>query len=84
MEFTLKVVYARAKKNKNKVTSKMSDAQKRLEFVEKKLPLLILESNNEFKNHIIVKSSVETKNQLDGFMSALFLVDLTLKNENGV
>lgn len=62
----------------------MSDVQAGLAFIEKKVPLLILESNKDFKNHTIEKSIAKSKSQLDGFMCSIYSIDLTLKDQNGV
>lgn len=61
----------------------MTEAEKRLKFVEEKLPFLILKNNKDFKNHSIVKSIAKANSQLDGFMAAIYSLDLTLKDQNG-
>ena len=62
----------------------MTDEQARLEFIEKKVPLLILENNKDFKNHKIITSKATAKRQLDGFMCTIVALDLTLEDQNGV
>jgi hypothetical protein len=61
----------------------MSEAQKRLDFVQNVLPKLIIERNNELMNHEIVKCTAKASNELDGFMSSVYFIDLTLKNADG-
>lgn len=60
----------------------MTDQQKKINFIENILPKLIIERNEEFKNHRVVKCSATPNSQLDGFMAAIYSVELELKNPN--
>ncbi|CAG9808590.1 unnamed protein product [Chironomus riparius] len=60
----------------------MTDQQKKINFIENSLPKLILERNEELKNHDIVKCTATPNSQLDGFMAAIYSVELVLKNPN--
>lgn len=62
----------------------MGEEQRRLNFIQNKLPKLILESNEEFKNHKILKCEASANSQIDGFMAAIYFVQLILKDENGM
>lgn len=63
----------------------MSDeAQKKLNFIENILPTFILKRNEEFSNHTVVKCSAEACSTLDGFMSAIYTVELVLQDQSGV
>jgi hypothetical protein len=59
----------------------MSGEQSRLDFVKNKLPLLIIERNEDFKNCSIVKCDAKSNKQLDGFMAEIFSVELTLRDD---
>lgn len=61
----------------------MADNQKTVNFIENVLPKLILERNEELKDHKVVKCTAEACTTLDGFMSAIYQVQLVLKNESG-
>lgn len=55
-----------------------------MEFIQNVLPSMILERNEDLRSKSIVKCTAEASLQLDGFMSAIFSVELVLKDENGV
>lgn len=59
------------------------EAEKKLNFIQNVLPKLILGRNEELQNHIVVKCSAEPCSSLDGFMSAIYTVDLVLKDQSG-
>lgn len=59
------------------------EGQKKLNFIQNVLPKLILERNEDLKFHTIVKCSAEACATLDGFMSAIYTVDLVLKDQSG-
>jgi hypothetical protein len=61
----------------------MSEQQRKLNFIENVLPKLIIDRNEELKNHSVVKCSAKANSQLDGFMAAIYSVDLELKNADG-
>lgn len=62
----------------------MSDeAQKKLNFIENVLPALILQRNEDLKGQTVVKCSATAATSLDGFMSAIYTVDLSLKDKKG-
>jgi hypothetical protein len=61
---------------------KMTEGQKKLEFIQKILPRMILDCNDDLKNHSIVKCSAEACATLDGFMSAIYTVELVVKDQN--
>jgi hypothetical protein len=60
------------------------EAIKKIDFIEKTLPQLIVERNEEFKGYEVISCRAELCQQLDGFMSAIYDVELTMKapNEN--
>lgn len=60
----------------------MTDQQKKINFIENVLPKLILERNEELKSHEVVKCTATPNSQLDGFMAAIYSVELVLKNPN--
>lgn len=60
----------------------MEEGQKKLNFIEKALPKLILERNEDLRNQTIVSCAAEACTSLDGFMSAIYTVDLVLKDQN--
>jgi hypothetical protein len=62
----------------------MDEERRRLDFIEKELPKLILEKNEEFKNYSLVKCEAKANNQIEGFMAAIYFVQLLLKDENGM
>ena len=59
------------------------EGQKKLNFIENILPKLILERNEDLNGQTIVKCSAEACTTLDGFMSAIYTVDLVLKDQSG-
>jgi hypothetical protein len=62
----------------------MSDeGQKKLNFIQNVLPKLILETNADLKTHSVVKCTAEACATLDGFMSAIYTVELILKDPSG-
>ncbi|KAG5673217.1 hypothetical protein PVAND_003281 [Polypedilum vanderplanki] len=60
----------------------MSDQNKILNFIRNKLPQLILNHNDDLKGHKIVNCDVKANTQLDGFMSSLYFLNITLENEH--
>lgn len=62
----------------------MAELQKRLNFIQNDLPKLIIERNDEFKNYSVIKCEARANSQIDGFMAAIFFVQLVLKDEHGV
>lgn len=60
-----------------------NEGQKKLNFIENILPKLILERNEDLKCQSVVKCSAEACTTLDGFMSAIYTVDLVLKDQSG-
>lgn len=62
----------------------MSEGQKKkISFIENCLPKMILERNSELKHHTVVKCTATANSQLDGFMAAIYSVNLILQNPNG-
>lgn len=61
----------------------MADNQKKVNFIENVLPKLILERNEDLKGHKVVKCTAEACTTLDGFMSAIYQVQLVLQDESG-
>lgn len=53
----------------------------KLKFIENILPQLIIERNSDLQGQLVVKCTAEACSQLDGFMSAIYSVDLLLRNE---
>ena len=49
-----------------------------LNFIKNHLPKLIINYNKDLHNTKIIKCDVEASEQLNGFMSAIYLVDLVL------
>lgn len=60
----------------------VTEALRKLNFIEKVLPTLIVEQNEDFKNHEVISCRAELNKHLDGFMSAIFDVELTMKSPN--
>jgi hypothetical protein len=60
------------------------EGQNKLNFIQNVLPQLILEKNEDLKSQIVVKCSAEASASLDGFMSAIYTVDLVLKAQDGM
>lgn len=58
--------------------------QRQLKFIENVLPKLILERNDDLKNHKIVSSSAECSTTLDGFMAAIYQLRLVLESDSGM
>lgn len=54
--------------------------EKKLKFIQEVLPRLILESNEDLKGQSIVNCQASANTQLDGFMSAIYSVNILLKN----
>lgn len=61
----------------------MADNQKKVNFIENVLPKLILERNEDLKGHKVAKCTAEACTTLDGFMSAIYQVQLVLQDESG-
>lgn len=61
----------------------MTELQKKKNFIENSLPKLILERNEELRGHSVVKCSATPNSQLDGFMAAIYTVELILKSPEG-
>lgn len=59
------------------------ESEKKLNFIQKILPKLILERNDDLANQTVVACSAEACSSLDGFMSAIYTVDLVLKDQSG-
>jgi hypothetical protein len=59
-----------------------TEALRKLNFIEKVLPKLIVQQNEDFKNYEVISCRAELNKHLDGFMSAIFDVDLTMKGPN--
>lgn len=60
----------------------MEEIQRKLDFIKNVLPRLIIESNNELRNCIVVSCSADDDTKTDGFMSSIFKVILVLEDEN--
>lgn len=56
-----------------------TEVLRKIAFIEKVLPKLIVEQNEEFKEHEVISCRAELNKHLDGFMSAIFDVQLTMK-----
>lgn len=56
------------------------EADRKLKFIQEVLPGLIVERNEDLKGHHIVNCTASGNTQLDGFMSAIYSVNLLLKN----
>jgi hypothetical protein len=59
-----------------------TEALRKINFIEKILPKLIVERNEEFKGFEVISCRAELNKHLDGFMSAIFDVQLTMKGPN--
>ncbi|CRL03891.1 CLUMA_CG017015, isoform A [Clunio marinus] len=59
--------------------SNLSEDVKKIEFVEKILPTLIVEHNEEFKDYEVVSCRGELNKSMDGFMSDIINVELTME-----
>lgn len=55
----------------------------KLNFIQNVLPKLIIDQDDDLKNQTVVKCSAEACSTLDGFMSAIYSVDLILREVNG-
>lgn len=60
-----------------------NEAQKKLDFILNSLPNLILQRREELRDHTVVKCTGEAVSSLDGFMSAIYSVELILKDQDG-
>lgn len=60
----------------------VTESLRKLNFIEKVLPKLIIEQNEAFKNYEVINCRAELNKHLDGFMSAIYDVDLTMKGPN--
>lgn len=64
------------------VSEKMASANealRKINFIEEILPTLIVERNEDFKGFKVIKCRAELNKHLDGFMSAIYNVELTMK-----
>lgn len=52
---------------------------RKINFIEKILPTLIVEKNEEFKDYKVINCRAELNKHLDGFMSAIYDVQLTMQ-----
>lgn len=59
----------------------MNETAKKLNFCKNVIPKLILENNEEFKNHSIVSCSVTDETKTDGFMCSIYKMNLVLQDE---
>jgi hypothetical protein len=59
-----------------------TEALRKLNFIEKVLPKLIVEQNEDFKNYEVISCRAELSKHLDGFMCAIYDVELTMKGQN--
>lgn len=59
------------------------EGQKKLNFIQNILPKLILERNEDLKSQTVVKCEAEACTTLDGFMSAIYTVNLVMKDQSG-
>lgn len=59
------------------------EGQKKLNFIQKVLPRLIIERNADLMNQKVVQCTAEPCSSLDGFMSAIYATELVLKDESG-
>lgn len=57
----------------------VTETLKKLNFIENILPRLIVERNDDFKGYKVISCRAELNKHLDGFMSAIYNVDLTMK-----
>lgn len=60
-----------------------SEGEKKLNFIQNVLPKLIVLRNEDLKDQTIVSCSAEACSSLDGFMSAIYSVDLILRDKSG-
>lgn len=58
------------------------DATKKLNFIENSLPKLILQRNKDLSEQTVVKCTAKASSSLDGFMSAIYTVELVLKDRS--
>lgn len=56
-----------------------SEALRKIDFIENFLPKIIVERNEDFRGFEIVSCKAELNKHLDGFMSAIYDVKLTMK-----
>jgi hypothetical protein len=56
-----------------------TEALRKIDFIEKTLPKLIVERNDDFKGFEVINCRAELNKHLDGFMCAIFNVQLTMK-----
>lgn len=60
-----------------------SEEEKKIHFIQNCLPKLIKNRNEKFRNQFIASCDVKSNNQLDGFMSSLFYLDMKMKSSDG-
>jgi hypothetical protein len=60
-----------------------SEGAKKLNFIKHTLPNLILNHNEELQDQIIVECDVKCNQHLDGFMSSMYFLNLSLKDVDG-
>uniref|UniRef100_A0A1L8DN30 Putative juvenile hormone-inducible protein n=1 Tax=Nyssomyia neivai TaxID=330878 RepID=A0A1L8DN30_9DIPT len=57
----------------------MTSVEKQKEYIEGELTSLILSNNDEFSGYTLVESKATTSSQLDGFMSIIFKLNITVQ-----
>lgn len=58
----------------------MTDTAVQQNYIETKLIQQILANNEEFKNQKLIDHNVSAAGTLDGFMSAIFMLELTTQS----
>jgi hypothetical protein len=79
---SLKLYKAQAASNSLSQAVEMASAReaiRKIDFIEKTLPQLIVERSEGFKDYEILNCRAELNKHLDGFMSAIYNVELTMK-----
>lgn len=59
-----------------------TEATRKIEFIEKVLPRWIVEQNEDFKNYEVINCRAELNKALDGFVSTIYEIQLTLRQPN--
>jgi len=60
-----------------------NEEERKINFIQNCLPKLIQNHNEEFRDQVIVKCDVRGNEQLDGFMSSLYFLNMQMKYSDG-
>ena len=60
-----------------------NEEERKINFIQNSLPKLIQSHNEEFRDQVIVSCDVRGNEQLDGFMSSLYFLNMRMKYADG-